>query len=79
MRLSPVSLSESSKSCLKSDARCEMLNTINTASPQAVSDTQLGEEVHEEGTVEVFAHLVEHKPVSQFAVINESPNLFHLC
>ena len=56
-----------------------MLNTINTASPQAVSDTQLGEEVHEEGTVEVFAHLVEHKPVSQFAVINESPNLFHLC
>ena len=56
-----------------------MLNTIITASPQAVSDTQLGEEVHEKGTVEVFAHLVEHKPVSQFAVINESPNLFHLC
>ena len=47
--------------------------------PQTVSDTELGEEVHEEGSVEVFAHLVEDKPVAQFAIINESPNLVHFC
>ena len=50
---------------------------MNIASPQTVSDTQLGEEVHEEGTVEVLAHLVEDKPVPQLAVINESPDLVH--
>ena len=61
------------------DWRGSVCHPVDIASPQTVSDTQLGEEVHEEGTVEVLAHLVEHKPVSQFAVINESPDLVHLC
>ena len=35
---------------------------LNIASPQTVLYTQLGEEVHEEGTVEILAELVQHEP-----------------
>ena len=63
----------------ESEPWCKMMTLLSIDSPQTVSDTQLGEEVHEEGTVEVLAHLIEHKPVSQFAVIYESPDLVHLC
>ena len=48
-----------------------------SSSPDTVADTELSEKVHEERTVEVFAHLVEDKPVSQLAVVNESPDLVH--
>ena len=48
-----------------------------SCSPDTVADAELSEKVHEEGTVEVLAHLVEDKPVAQLAVVNESPDLVH--
>ena len=35
---------------------------IEEESPQTVTHTELGQEVHEEGTVEILAELVQHEP-----------------
>ena len=46
----------------ESEAWCKMMTLLSIVSPQTVSDTQLGEEVHEERPVKIFAQLVEYKP-----------------
>jgi len=49
--------------------------SVLAVSDVCIPDRKGGEEIHKEGAVEVLAELVEHKPVSEFAVADEELDL----